>query len=339
MNNPKISIIVPIYKAEDTIRRLLDSFECQKTSNVEFFLIDNASPDKCGEICQEYVDRDSRFVLHTLKENIGYVRARMYGIKNCGGEFVGFSDSDDYIPENCYEEILDCINKENPDLLTCGFCGVYGNDLVHNHTVIAQGIYSDNEVNEKIMPTLFGNDAKREFIQGFMWKNFYKRQIITNNNIDFIYELVPYEDQIFNIDFVKCCEKVAVIDKEVYYYISNENSITGQNVKKYNLIDEYHRLHRLFEERVKRDCNREFSNNIANFLLRDTYVLFLNAAKSSTKKEIVTLSKIFDNDLCVFIKDYSIPKTKAYKITKKCVEKQKFRFLVNIIRIALRVRG
>lgn len=338
MKEPRISIIVPIYKAEDTIRRLLDSFLYQPYEDIEFFLIDNASPDRCGEICREYVEKDSRFVLHTLKENIGYIRARMYGINNCSGEYVGFADSDDFVPKNCYEEILECIEKEIPDFITCGFCGVFGDVRRHNHTAVSEGIYCGMQIREKIMPSLFGNDENTGFLSGFMWKNFYKKQIIVENSIDFVYELVPYEDQIFNIDFVKCCNKVAVIDKEVYNYISNSNSITGGNSKHYNLNDEYNRVSKLFYAKVERS-NGEYKKYIANELIANLYPMFLFAAKSSSREEIKELCKYFDDGLRQYICENSDINSKYYKITRICISHKKYGLLVTIIRLALRIRG
>lgn len=338
MKQPKISIIVPIYKAEDTIRRLLDSFMCQPCKDIEFFLIDNASPDRCGEICQEYVEKDSRFVLHTLKENIGYIRARMYGINNCNGEFVGFADSDDYIPENCYEELIELINIKNPDFITCSFCGVFGETKRHTPVAIPEGLYSLKQINEKIMPSLFGNDDNTRFLQGFMWKNLYKKQIIIDNAIDFIYELVPYEDQIFNIDFVKCCNKVAVVDKEVYFYVSSTDSITGANRKKFVLMDEYNRILKLFNAKIERSYG-EYKKFIANDLTANLYSTFLFAAKTSSKEEIKEFCNSFDDSLRQFVREYSDTNSRRYKITRICVSHKKYDFLISIIRLALKIRG
>lgn len=338
MSKPKISIVVPIFKSENTIRRLLDSFECQPYKDIEFFLIDNASPDKCGEICQEYVDRDSRFVLHILNENVGYIRARMYGINNCNGEFVGFSDSDDYIPENCYEEILECICKDNPDFITCSFCGVFGDELRHHNTAVPNGIYTDEKLKNEFFPVLFGNDNISSFLEGFMWKNFYKRDIIIKNSIDFEYELVPYEDQIFNIDFVKFCKKIVVIDKEIYYYVSNENSITGTNSKNLKLLDEYSRILKLYYAKLDRS-NGLYKKFIANDLIANLYSMFLSAAKLSTDEEINKLIEIIDENIRVFVKENSDINSLFYKITRHFVSNGQYKLLIKIIKLVLKVRG
>ena len=93
----KISIITTVYKAEQDLPRLLDSMMAQKAPELEFFLIDNGSPDRCGEICREYAEKDPRFTVYTLEENIGYIRARNLGLEVCDGDYVGFCDSDDFL--------------------------------------------------------------------------------------------------------------------------------------------------------------------------------------------------------------------------------------------------
>ena len=82
----RISIVTTIYKAEKDLPRLLDSMMALRNPDLEFYLIDNGSPDRCGEICAEYARKDSRFFVLTLKENIGYIRARMLGLKECHGD-------------------------------------------------------------------------------------------------------------------------------------------------------------------------------------------------------------------------------------------------------------
>lgn len=331
MNNPKISIIVPIYKAEDTIRRLLDSFECQKTSNVEFFLIDNASPDKCGEICQEYVDRDSRFVLHTLKENIGYIRARMYGIKNCSGEFVGFSDSDDYIPENCYEEILDCIEKENPDFILCSYYAVNGESVIQNHCSVKEGIYHGKDLESKVFPSLFGESDNVRYLNGFMWENFYKKEICLLNNIGFVEDLKPYEDQIFNIDFAKMCTCIAAIDKPVYYYVYNNQSITGKNLSNFDAQSEYQRIIKLHNERLKRDTENKYSSYISTYLLK-----FIYSGLISSGNDCEYFGRKFDKNCIEYINRYTNTSNKKYKIVKYCLTKDNyllFKFYLKLLKI------
>ena len=100
MSNPKISVIIPVYNAESTLRRCVDSVLAQTFTDFECLLINDGSKDKSGEICDEYAIRDSRIkVFH--KENGGVSSARNVGLDNATGEWIAFVDSDDWVGEKC----------------------------------------------------------------------------------------------------------------------------------------------------------------------------------------------------------------------------------------------
>ena len=95
---PKISIIVPVYKVEKYLNRCLDSIIAQTFSAWECILVDDGSPDKSGIICDEYVARDSRFVV-IHQENAGVSFARNAGLDIAQGEYICFVDSDDWVEQ------------------------------------------------------------------------------------------------------------------------------------------------------------------------------------------------------------------------------------------------
>ena len=101
---PKISIIVPVYKAETYLSRCLDSIINQTFKNFEVLLIDDGSPDCSGEICDKYAAMDTRIrVLH--KENGGVSSARQMGLDNAKGEYTIHADPDDWVEPNMLEEL------------------------------------------------------------------------------------------------------------------------------------------------------------------------------------------------------------------------------------------
>ena len=106
--NPLISVIVPVYKVEQYLRRCVDSVLTQTYQNLEVVLVDDGSPDKCGTICDEYAKKDRRIgVIH--QENRGLSAARNAGLDVCTGEFVTFVDSDDYIEQDLIQRLFDGI--------------------------------------------------------------------------------------------------------------------------------------------------------------------------------------------------------------------------------------
>ena len=111
MSNPKISVIIPVYNAESTLRRCVDSVLAQTYTDFECLLIDDGSTDKSGEMCDEYAAKDSRVrVFH--KENGGVSSARNVGLDNAKGEWITFLDSDDYIEEEFLGSIVNTGNAE-----------------------------------------------------------------------------------------------------------------------------------------------------------------------------------------------------------------------------------
>ena len=114
-----ISVIVPVYKVEDCLEDCLNSIISQTYRSLEILLIDNGSPDRCGEICDRYAATDSRIrVFHT--ENTGLASARNFGIEKASGDYLGFVDSDDRIEPDMYERLLEAIEKAGADIAVCG---------------------------------------------------------------------------------------------------------------------------------------------------------------------------------------------------------------------------
>ena len=117
MSNPKISVIIPVYNAESTLRRCVDSVLAQTFTDFECLLINDGSKDKSGEICDEYAARDSRIrVFH--KENGGPSAARNFGLNQAKGQYVIFQDADDYLLDNgSYLKLITYAIQNNLDIL------------------------------------------------------------------------------------------------------------------------------------------------------------------------------------------------------------------------------
>ena len=119
MNNPLISIIVPIYNVEVYIRNCVDSILGQSYENIEIILVDDGSPDNCGDICDEYGSKDKRIkVIH--KKNGGLSSARNAGIDIATGDYLGFIDSDDWIESDMYESLYTALTSHKADISVCG---------------------------------------------------------------------------------------------------------------------------------------------------------------------------------------------------------------------------
>ena len=121
MNLPLISVIVPVYKAEAYLEKCVQSVRNQTYQNLEIILVNDGSPDRCGEMCDAFAREDSRIrVFH--KENGGQSSARNLGLDNITGEYVGFVDSDDWIEPDMYSHLYALIEAHNAQIACCGVC-------------------------------------------------------------------------------------------------------------------------------------------------------------------------------------------------------------------------
>ena len=125
MKNLLVSVIVPIYNVEKYLRKCVDSILNQTYKNLEIILVDDGSPDNCGNICDEYALSDSRIrIIH--KKNGGLSDARNAGLDIARGNYILFVDSDDYIDETMVEKLYEALEKEKAEMSLCSF--VYVND-------------------------------------------------------------------------------------------------------------------------------------------------------------------------------------------------------------------
>ena len=110
-DSKKVSIVVPVYKSEKYLRKLIESMIKQTYSNIEIILVDDGSPDNSGVICDEYANKDSRIlVIH--KENGGTCDARNTGLKKASGYYLMFADGDDWLEEDCVEYLVKLIEDK-----------------------------------------------------------------------------------------------------------------------------------------------------------------------------------------------------------------------------------
>ena len=118
--NPKVSIVVPIYKVEKYLEQCIDSILAQTLNDIEIILVDDGSPDRCPEIIDEYAKNDKRIVaIH--QENGGYGVAVNHGIAIARGEYIGIIESDDWIEPNMYEKLYKKAKEDDSDVVKCGF--------------------------------------------------------------------------------------------------------------------------------------------------------------------------------------------------------------------------
>ena len=120
MRDIKISVIMPVYRVEEYVGKAIESILGQTFMDFEFLIVDDGTPDRSGEICDEYAKRDSRIqVIH--KENGGAPSARNTAIDLAQGKYVYFLDSDDWAEKTMLQDMYDMAEKYQAQLVVCGF--------------------------------------------------------------------------------------------------------------------------------------------------------------------------------------------------------------------------
>ncbi|MDY3266613.1 MAG: glycosyltransferase family 2 protein [Phocaeicola sp.] len=215
MTTPLISVIVPVYRAENYISRCIDSLLKQTFHDFEILLIDDGSPDKSGDICDEYAKKDYRInVFH--KKNGGVSEARQLGIDNAKGEYSIHVDPDDWVEPNMLELLYNEIKKNNADIVISDFFIERKDKTIY----VSQKIET-NSSRDVLIQLLNGT------LHGSCCNKLIKHSCYKKYNIIFPLDIIRWED------LYVCCEllynniKVTYISKAFYHYdcFTNENSI------------------------------------------------------------------------------------------------------------------
>ena len=182
-----ISVIVPVFKAERYIHKCLDSLVSQTFENYEILLIDDGSPDKSGEICDEYAKKNKRIkVIH--KKNGGVSSARQCGLDSAVGEYVIHVDPDDWVESNMLCELYDNAYKDDCDILLCD----YYQDCNRQSMLVKQ--QPSNLNHDIVLKELFHH------LHGSCWNKLVKRSLFQQYSISFPLDLSFSEDL-----YVNCC--------------------------------------------------------------------------------------------------------------------------------------
>ena len=221
-----VSIIVPIYNVENYLRMCLDSIEHQTYSNIEVLLINDGSQDSSGEICQEYVARDSRF-RYFEKENGGASDARNYGISHARGEYLSFVDADDWLTYTYVEELYNVAIRTCSDTVV-GHYTIYNEKDRNYYVHIWDDYYEKSYTGEELiieLPKLELNG----YIYITSWGILFKKELF--NNIKFPKGKV-IEDSWTNYKLFFNSKKITYIHKEIYHHREGIPSVgSGVNEK------------------------------------------------------------------------------------------------------------
>ena len=237
--DPLISVIIPVYNVEHYIQNCLNSLINQTYTNWEAILIDDGSPDRSGEICEQYAADDKRFIV-VHKKNGGQSTARNLALDLVKGKYITYLDSDDFLSNNALEFLYTAAKEKDADIVQCGF--IRGNDNIFPQ------LKCSNQLLEYDKNSIFTKFAAKIIPCGKL----YRREII--GNIRFPEGLVNEDD--FTVwKYYYNAKRIIVIDTPLYYYTYNPNSTMArqQNRPNFKYFDAYRERIKFFKEKNEPD--------------------------------------------------------------------------------------
>lgn len=214
-----ISVLIPVYNAEKTIKRTLDSLSDQTMVDFEVVIVNDGSVDGTYDILEYYKNKFKNInIIH--QKNMGIAAARQLLIENATGEYILFCDADDYVEKSLIEDISNTIEQANSDLILFGYQLVRKN--VHKIVLkrkLPEGIY-DNRVTWERMHIA----GLTDLYWSALWNKCYKKKLIERLPQIRFQNLL--EDVIFNVEYIERCESIFILEKNLYNYVQIGDSLT-----------------------------------------------------------------------------------------------------------------
>lgn len=223
-----VSLIIPVYKVEAYLERCVRSVLAQTYQNLEIILVDDGSPDRCGEICDRFAQEDPRVRVYH-KANSGVSSARNYGVAHSHGAFVSFIDADDYVAPNYVEYLFDLLMKYHADIVCCCMDQTTENTSAYgiNHSIPNEQLLKGKEACQ----ALFGNLYD---ILVTVWGKLYKRELVQKYPFPIGRR---YEDEAIICKYYYAADRVAVGNQRLYAYYQNPGSF--MHAKKHCFNEDY----------------------------------------------------------------------------------------------------
>ncbi len=218
MSFPEISVVVPVYKVENYIRRCIDSVRVQTFTDFELLLIDDGSPDGCYEICESYARGDNRIKVFR-KENGGLSDARNYGVNKAGGKYITFIDSDDYVSNDYLETLHNLIIENDADIAVGNYETVTDKENSdHKQDVSSPEILVMNS--DEALHKLLGSSKYLQMETA--WGKLIKTGIVRKHPFP---RGRYHEDEATTYLYYLDAAKTVLTSKSIYMYYQNSSSI------------------------------------------------------------------------------------------------------------------
>ena len=253
---PMVSIIVPIYNAEQYLRRCVDSILNQEYTDFELLLVNDGSTDASGDICAEYGDRDPRVIV-IQKENTGVSDSRNRAIDRARGKYLQFLDSDDWITPDATRLFVRAAEEYGCDMVISDFYRVVGERLSPKGDIEEEGVLTREEFAAHMM------ENPADFYYGVLWNKLYRRDIVEEHNLRMDTDISWCEDFMFNLEYIRYAKVFYALHAPIYYYVKRKGSLASQGINisktvkmKLNVFEYYNNFYKHVLEEEDYEKNR-----------------------------------------------------------------------------------
>ena len=265
MNQPLVSIILPVYNAQNHLARCVGSICAQTYRNIEIIILNDGSKDQGLPVCEEFRKKDSRILL-VDKANSGVSDTRNLGLKLASGKYVEFVDSDDYLDPDFTERLVAAAEENEADFVIApykmvipagaskpeqvldkiqdelGVMSVARPPEVREYGFLPAGVYDKDTFALRLM------DKPASYFYSVLWNKLYRRDILTGNDIQFVSEMRWAEDLVFNLRYIQYAERFVAIDKPGYYYVQNPQSICHTQINAATIVQNKLQVFRYYKD-------------------------------------------------------------------------------------------
>ena len=219
----KVSVIVPVYNGENSIKRCADSILNQDYPDLELLLVDDGSRDRSWEIMQAIAAADHR-VKAIHQENGGVSSARNRALAEASGTYVQFADADDWLPMDATKLLVREMEAQSADLAVGDFYRVVDGNVSEKGAIETSGVLSLQQYADEMML------APADLYYGVLWNKLYRRDIIECYGIRMDENINYSEDMIFNLEYLLHVKNIAILKAPVYYYQYTKGSLVDQSL-------------------------------------------------------------------------------------------------------------
>ena len=323
--SPFFSVVMPVYNVEKYLSQAIESVLKQSFEKFELLLIDDCSPDRSPQMCDEYEKKDSRIRVIHLEQNAGVSNARNVGMDLAKGQYLFFMDSDDYIDINLFEEIHGSIQKNPAEIVFFGMTeehfdskGNHFESVVFN--VPTRCFEKQRELRKYMI------ELEKATLYGYACNKFYDLKYLRNLGLRYK-EYALNEDILFNVAYCMDIERMNVLEIPGYHYRKNmdDSSRSSKFVTNYfelhekriQVIFDQYKYWKMCGKKVRKDLAAIYTRYIMSALQRNCD----SRSDMTFKERRLWLKDLYTQELFNQVMPYGKPKSPIVKVFHFCLTK------------------